>query len=169
MKTTLGSFYPTNFQGGIKGMVFQIDKKLFSIFVCIFVLGIAFSVASLETSNAAYNGHYWSTSDTIWSKGYNSYFNVYINGHTRVYSKNHYTMFSKARYYYNSGSYYGTATYKIDLAKVNSRYIRITRVAGMNGKYYTTRKNVYYRYSLARYYKYRHKTFRQQQYNAFTT
>lgn len=164
MKNSLDRFIQQIFKGG-KGMVFEVDKKLFSIFVCVLVLGIAVSVASLETSNAAYNGHYWSGSDTFWSNYHSTYMTAYMNGHTRVYSKNHYTMNSKSRYYwYYSGSYYGYATYKIDLRKINSRYIRITRVKrNAGGKYYTTRKYVYYRYSVANYYKYRHKTFRQQQ------
>jgi hypothetical protein len=149
-------------------MVF-VDKKLFSIFLCVLVLGIAVSVASLETSNAAYNGHYWSTSDTL-SNNYGTYMTAYMNGHTRVYSNNHFTMNSKSRYYwYYSGSYYGYATYKIDLVKVNSRYIRITRVKrDADGEYYTSRKYVYYRYSVATYYKYRHRNLRQQQFNWFT-
>jgi hypothetical protein len=145
-------------------MVFEVDKKLFSIFVCVLVLGIAVSVASLETSNAAYNGHYWSDSGKFWSNTYEAYFTTYLNGHTRVYSKNHYTMFSKSRYYRSSGSYLGYATYKIDLRKVNSRYIRITRVVrSTRGSYSTTRKYVRYRYSAATYYKSRHRNFRIQQ------
>ena len=150
-------------------MVFEVDKKLFSIFLCIFVLGIAVSVASLETSNAAYNGHYWSKSESF-SNGNGLYLTAYLNGHTRVYSKNHFAMNSKSRYYdYYSGYYYGYATYKIDLRKINSRYIRITRVKRFpTGRYSTTRKNVYYRNSLARYYKYKHRTLRQQQYNWLT-
>lgn len=148
-------------------MVFKVDKKLFSIFVFVLVLGIAGSVASLETSNAAYNGHYWSTSDTFWASYQSAYISAYMNGYTRVYSNNHYTMNSKSNYYwYSSGNYYGYATYKIDLTKVNSKYIRITRVKrDAGGRYYTTRKYVYYKYSVATYYKYRHKTFRQQQIN----
>ncbi|PKL67937.1 MAG: hypothetical protein CVV28_04230 [Methanobacteriales archaeon HGW-Methanobacteriales-1] len=148
-------------------MEFKVDKKLFSIFVFVLVLGIAGSVASLETSNAAYNGHYWSTSDTFWPSYYDSYVSAYLNGYTRVYSKNHYTMNSKSKYYYSyARSYYGYATYKIDLTKVNSKHIRITRVKrDAGGRYSTTRTYVHYKYSVATYYKYKHKTLRQQQFN----
>lgn len=148
-------------------MVFKVDKKLFSIFVFVLVLGIAASVSSLETSNAAYNGHYWSTSDTFWTSYYSTYVDAYMNGYTRVYSNNHYTMNSKSKYYwYYSGNYIGYATYKIDLTKVSSKYIRITRVKrDAGGRYYTASKYVYYKYSVATYYKYRHKTLRQQQIN----
>lgn len=123
--------------------------------MCVLVvsMGIA-SVASLDTSNAAYYKHTWS------KNGWSGYYYYQMSGYTLVYSKNSIKMAAKGYYWYG-GSYIGSGYYNIYLKKINYRTIRIYQKGrDINGKYYYKTNYVRYYKSLGTYYYYRHKTFR---------
>ncbi|MDI6644780.1 MAG: hypothetical protein QME14_06945 [Methanobacteriaceae archaeon] len=122
---------------------------------------IGFSLASIESSTAAYYKDKWRSScrqEAMYTK---------LNGYTLVYSKSSLKMSCKAYQWYN-GNYIGSGYYNIYMKKINYRTIKVYHVArSVYGKYYTKTNYVRYSYSLASYYKSRYKTFKNLQVSYF--
>jgi hypothetical protein len=139
--------------------------------MCVIVVSMGLvSVASLEISDAAYNGHYWKINQN------DTNFKIYMNGYTCVYNRSHLKMYSQMQCYYyqyiasngNMKKYLvinASATYTMDFRNVG-QYIKITsKKCGMDGHNTTTVKQVRYRYSAYDYYMHRHNNFRKQQFD----
>ena len=139
----------------------KIKNKILSIFICVLVLSIGFSLASIESSTAAYYKDRWSSScrqEAMYTK---------LNGYTLVYSKYSLKMSCKAYQWYN-GEYIGSGYCNIYMKKINYRTIKVYRVAKtVEGRYYTKTSYVRYSYSLASYYKNRYKTYKDIQVSYF--
>ena len=93
--------------GGSEIMI-RLNKRVLIVGLLALILSISVSLASLETSSAAYNIHSFKTVK------YLPDYDVHINGHTTVYSKNFYVMKVRGRYYeHNYPNYKGSSYYFI--------------------------------------------------------